>query len=146
MGRLYLIQELKKRINFEVNLIEFVKRDGLNFLDIELPDTNLKSIKEKTKLISNIIDEIDFTDISKIYKIVTDSPVFEYEYLRCPEYIGDTSILKRIDELHNVASKHVVLTKELYNGVESRVYEIPIAIFENEKQKVIWQGISQKVK
>lgn len=57
-----MIQELKKRINFEVNLIEFVKRDGLNFLDIELPDTNLKSIEEKTKLISNIIDEIDKTN------------------------------------------------------------------------------------
>ena len=57
-----MIQELKKRINFEVNLIEFVKRDGLNFLDIELPDINLKSIEEKTKLISNIIDEIDKTN------------------------------------------------------------------------------------
>ncbi|WP_022935274.1 ribosome assembly cofactor RimP [Mesomycoplasma moatsii] len=57
-----MIQKLKKRINFEVNLIEFVKRDGLNFLDIELPDTNLKSIEEKTKLISNIIDEIDKTN------------------------------------------------------------------------------------
>lgn len=29
------------------------------FLDIELPDTNLKSIEEKIKIISSIIDEID---------------------------------------------------------------------------------------
>lgn len=91
----------------------------------------------------NSDEKIDYADMSKIYKIVTGSPVFEYEHLRYP---GDTIILKRIDELHNAASKHAVITKEFYNGVETCMYEMPIAIFENDRQKVIWLGNSQKVK
>lgn len=132
-----------KRANLEyINPQKFMDRlDDIRINSI--PGINHKHYQWYNR---NSDDEIDFTDISKIYKIVTGSSVFEYEYLRHPEYIGDTYILKRIEELHNAASKHVALTKELYNGVESRVYEIPIAIFENEKQKVMWQGISQKVK
>lgn len=129
-----------KRANLEyINPQRFLDRlDDMRINSI--PGINHKHYQWYNR---NSDDEINFTDISKIYKIVTGRPVFDLIYTK---YTGDTYILKCIEELHNVASKHVVLTKELYNGVESCVYETPIAIFENEKQKVIWQGIPQKVK
>lgn len=57
-----MIQELKKRLDFEVNSIQFVVRDGIKYLDVELPDADLKSIEIKSKLISLILDEIDKSD------------------------------------------------------------------------------------
>lgn len=54
-----LIKKIKERINFSVNYIGFAKRDGLDFLDIELPENDLKVIEEKSRIISNILDEIN---------------------------------------------------------------------------------------
>ena len=42
-----MIQKLKEKINFKINSIQFVKREGLTFLDIEIPETSLDQIEEK---------------------------------------------------------------------------------------------------
>ena len=54
-----MIEKLKEKIPFKINSIQFVKRDGFRFLEIELPDSDLKTVEEKSKIISQIIDEID---------------------------------------------------------------------------------------
>ncbi len=54
-----MIEKLKEKIPFKINSIQFVKRDGFKFLEIELPDSDLKTVEEKSKIISQIIDEID---------------------------------------------------------------------------------------
>lgn len=53
-----MIKKIKELAPFEITSIQFVKKDGQNFLEIELPNKDLKSIEEKSKIISNIIDEI----------------------------------------------------------------------------------------
>ncbi|MBD5423376.1 MAG: hypothetical protein HDR43_02685 [Mycoplasma sp.] len=68
-----MIDELKKRLNFEVNSIQFVNRDGYKFLDIELPESKLNVIEEKTKIISKILDEIDDGTIDNYYLNVFSS-------------------------------------------------------------------------
>ena len=54
-----MIKKLKEKIPFPVNYIGFAKRDGLHFLDIELPDHDLKTIETKTLTISKIVDELN---------------------------------------------------------------------------------------
>lgn len=53
-----MIKKLKEKLPFSINNISFAKRDGFDFLDIELPDHNLKTIEEKSKIISQLLDEI----------------------------------------------------------------------------------------
>ncbi|MBR4025883.1 MAG: hypothetical protein IKJ03_02900 [Mycoplasmataceae bacterium] len=57
-----MFQELKKKIDFEISSIQFVKRDGIKYLDIEIPETDLQKIEHKSRIISNILDEIYLTD------------------------------------------------------------------------------------
>ena len=60
-----------------------MKNNHLLLRDLKIEESSLLlSFRERFyKMIhEDSDDEIDFTDISKIYKIVTDSPVFEYEY------------------------------------------------------------------
>lgn len=57
-----MIEELKKKINFSLLECKFVKRNNLTFLDIEVDFKNLNELEEKSKIISNILDEIDISD------------------------------------------------------------------------------------
>lgn len=86
--------------------------------------------------------EIDYCDISNIYKIVTGQD-FQDGRLR---HQGNNAIISKINQLHRAASKHAILTKEFCNGTEYNLYHMPIAIFETPKQKVIWMGQAQKIK
>lgn len=88
-------------------------------------------------------NRIDYYNMSKVYKSVFGQNVFEYEYLRYP---GDTTILRRIDELHKVATMHGVTKRVVDNGTEVNTFQIPVAIFESARQTVIWQGIGTHVK
>ncbi len=55
-------EKIKELVDFEIISIQFVERDGLKFLDIELPDKDLKTIEEKSKIISQILDQIEYKE------------------------------------------------------------------------------------
>lgn len=87
---------------------------------------------------------INYALMSKIYKMVFGNSVFEYEYLRYP---GDTTILKRIDELHSAVSRYGMLTRRTENDCgEYDTHQLPIAIFENNNRKIIWSGFAEKIR
>lgn len=54
-----MIEKLKKKLDFELLDCKFSRRDNLDFLDIKLNYSTLVEIEEKSKIISNILDEID---------------------------------------------------------------------------------------
>lgn len=54
-----LIEKLKKKIDFNLLECKFVERNNLTFLDIEIDYKNLNEVEEKSKIISDILDEID---------------------------------------------------------------------------------------
>ncbi len=54
-----MIQKIKEEVDFEINSIQFVNRDGFKYLDIELPDIDLNEIEKKTRVILEIIRKID---------------------------------------------------------------------------------------
>ena len=88
-------------------------------------------------------NRIEYYDISKVYKAVFGQNVFEYEYLRYP---GNTTILRRIDELHKAATTHGTIKRIVDNETEQNTLHVPVAIFENARQTVIWQGIGKHIK
>lgn len=90
----YLIQELKKRIDFEVNSIQFIKRDGHIYLDIELPDKDLKSIESKTKLILSLIEEIDHTNEDYFLNIFSSGTEKEIDIKNIGLFIGENLLVK----------------------------------------------------
>ena len=53
-----MIQKLKEKINFKINSIQFVKREGLTFLDIEIPETSLDQIEEKSKIATMVYEKL----------------------------------------------------------------------------------------
>lgn len=57
-----MIEKLKKRIDFELVDCKFVERDKLMFLDIEIDSPKINELEIKSKIISNILDEIDTSD------------------------------------------------------------------------------------
>ncbi|MDK2819608.1 MAG: hypothetical protein KFW07_02105 [Mycoplasmataceae bacterium] len=54
-----MIEKLKKKIDFNLLECKFVERNNLTFLDIEIDYKNLNEVEEKSKIISDILDEID---------------------------------------------------------------------------------------
>ncbi len=57
-----MIEKLKKKLDFPLLECKFSKRDNLLFLDIEIDCPTMDEIQQKSRIISNIIDEIDTSD------------------------------------------------------------------------------------
>jgi ribosome maturation factor RimP len=57
-----LIEELKKKLDFPLLECKFTNRDNLLFLDIEIDYPTMGEIQAKSRIISDIIDEIDTSD------------------------------------------------------------------------------------
>ena len=51
-----------QKLDFELLNCQFSKRDNLLFLDIEIDSPTLKEIENKSRIISNALDEIDKTN------------------------------------------------------------------------------------
>ncbi|MGL5520373.1 MAG: hypothetical protein ACRDBR_02995 [Metamycoplasmataceae bacterium] len=72
-----MFKKLIEKLEFNINKISFETRDNLLFLDIEIEDTSLEEIVKKTKIISSILDEIDFS--KENYFLNVFSPGIEKE-------------------------------------------------------------------
>ncbi len=57
-----MIEELKKKLDFPLLECKFTNRDNLLFLDIEIDYPTMGEIQAKSRIISDIIDEIDTSD------------------------------------------------------------------------------------
>lgn len=89
-----MIQELKKRLNFEINSVQFVQRDGLKFLDIELPDSNLESIESKSKIISDLLDEINLIEENYYLNIFSSGTEKEIELKNINLFLEKNLLIK----------------------------------------------------
>lgn len=72
-----MIEKLKKKLDFELLDCKFARRDNLDFLDIEINYSTLAEVEEKSKIISNVLDEIDGSN--KEYYLNIYSPGAERE-------------------------------------------------------------------
>ena len=57
-----MLKKLRAQLPFATNYIGFATRDGCRFLDVELPDRDLKTIEAKSKLISQLLDQMSAPD------------------------------------------------------------------------------------
>ena len=98
-----MIQKLKEKINFKINSIQFVKREGLTFLDIEIPETSLDQIEEKSKIILNLIHEIDDDNIDYYLNVYSEGTEKEIDLNNINLFI-DQYLLVRTNKhyLHKV--------------------------------------------
>ena len=126
-----MIQKLKEKINFKINSIQFVKREGLTFLDIEIPETSLDQIEEKSKIILNLIHEIDDDNIDYYLNVYSEGTEKEIDLKNINLFIGQYLLVK--------TNKHY-LHKVEWEGhlIENNINDIVIKI--NNK------GRSQKLK
>lgn len=126
-----MIEKLKEKIDFKINSIQFVKRDGLKFLDIELPDIDLKTIENKSKIISKIIDQIDQSDENYYLNIFSSGTEKEIEIKNINLFIGENIFVE--------INKHL-LDKNKWEG----------ELIENNKDEIVLKinnkGRFQKIK
>ncbi len=89
-----MIKKLKEKINFKINSIQFVKREGLTFLDIEIPESSLIQIEEKSKIILNLINEIDDSNINYYLNIYSAGTEKEIELKNINLFIDQYLLVK----------------------------------------------------
>ncbi|MGL5617739.1 MAG: hypothetical protein ACRCWU_01635 [Metamycoplasmataceae bacterium] len=116
-----MLEELRKKLDFELLDCKFSRRDNLNFLDIEINYSTLAEIEEKSKIISNILDEIDTSD--KEYYLNIYSPGAE----RVIEF----------QDLENHINNHIKIT--LKN------HKLNNTIFDGELLKISEESLKLKV-
>lgn len=125
-----MIKKLKEKINFKINSIQFVKREGLTFLDIEIPESSLIQIEEKSKIILNLINEIDDSDINYYLNIYSAGTEKEIELKNINLFIDQYLLVK--------TNKHY-LNKIEWEGylIENNINHIVIKINnKGRKQKL----------
>ncbi|MGL5732973.1 MAG: hypothetical protein ACRCXE_02810 [Metamycoplasmataceae bacterium] len=83
-----MLEELRKRLDFELLDCKFSRRDNLDFLDIEINYSTLAEIEEKSKIISNILDEIDKSDKEYYLNIYSPGAEREIEFQELENYIN----------------------------------------------------------
>ncbi|MGL5308903.1 MAG: hypothetical protein ACRC9F_02525, partial [Metamycoplasmataceae bacterium] len=74
-----MLEELREKLDFELLDCKFSRRDNLDFLDIKINYSTLAEIEEKSKIISNLLKEIDKSD--KEYYLNIYSPGAERKIL-----------------------------------------------------------------
>lgn len=89
-----MIQKLKEKINFKINSIQFVKREGLTFLDIEIPETSLNEIEKKSKIILNLINEIDDTNTDYYLNVYSEGTEKEIDIKNINLFINQYILIK----------------------------------------------------
>lgn len=89
-----MIQKLKEKINFKINSIQFVKREGLTFLDIEIPETSLNEIEKKSKIILNLINEIDNTNTDYYLNVYSEGTEKEIDIKNINLFINQYILIK----------------------------------------------------
>ncbi len=125
-----MIKKLKEKINFKINSIQFVKREGLTFLDIEIPESSLIQIEEKSKIILNLINEIDDSNINYYLNIYSSGTEKEIELKNINLFIDQYLLVK--------THKHY-LNKIEWEGylIENNINDIVIKINnKGRKQKL----------
>ena len=130
-----MIQKLKEKINFKINSIQFVKREGLTFLDIEIPETSLDQIEEKSKIILNLIHEIDDDNIDYYLNVYSEGTEKEIYLKNINLFIGQYLLVK--------TNKHY-LDKVEWEGplIENNINDIVIKI--NNKGRIQKLKINKK--
>lgn len=133
-----MIKKLKEKINFKINSIQFVKREGLTFLDIEIPESSLIQIEEKSKIILNLINEIDDSNINYYLNIYSAGTEKEIELKNINLFIDQYLLVK--------THKHY-LNKIEWEGylIENNINDIVIKINNkgrNQKLKIDKKDIS----
>ncbi len=83
-----MIEQLKKKLNFPLIDCKFSKRDNLLFLDIEIDCPIMDDIHAKSKVISDIIDEIDTSDNKYYLNVYSSGAEKNIDFLNINEYIG----------------------------------------------------------
>ncbi len=125
-----MIKKLKEKIDFKINSIQFVKREGLTFLDIEIPESSLIQIEEKSKIILNLINEIDDSNINYYLNIYSSGTEKEIELKNINLFIDQYLLVK--------THKHY-LNKIEWEGylIENNINDIVIKINnKGRKQKL----------
>lgn len=130
-----MIQKLKEKINFKINSIQFVKREGLIFLDIEIPETSLNQIEEKSKIILNLIHEIDDSNIDYYLNVYSEGTEKEIDLKNINLFIDQYLLVK--------INKHY-LDKTEWEGhlIENNINDIVIKI--NNKGRIQKLKINKK--
>ncbi len=125
-----LIEKLKIKLDFDLVYCEFVQRNNLLFLDIEINSPTLREIKEKSKIISDILDEIDSSDNNYYLNIFSSGAEKEIN----------------IDNIENYINKNIktFLTKEQNNGsfFEGELVEVTKATI---KMRINFKGHFRKL-
>lgn len=116
-----MFQELKKRLNFEINSIQFVERDGLRFLDIELPDTKLSEIEYKSKIISNIIDEINPNEENYYLNIYSSGTEKEIELKNINLFLEKNLLIKITKQYLDKTEWEGILIESLPNEIVLKI-------------------------
>ena len=130
-----MIQKLKEKINFKINSIQFVKREGLTFLDIEIPETSLDQIEEKSKIILNLIHEIDDDNIDYYLNVYSEGTEKEIDLKNINLFIGQYLLVK--------TNKHYLHKVEWeWHLIENNINDIVIKI--NNKGRIQKLKINKK--
>lgn len=120
-----MIKKLKSHLEFDVNYIGFsISNDGFKFLDVELPDKDLKQIEEKSKIISKILDKIDKSD--EMYFLNVYSAGTEKE-------ISISDLENNVEENLLIKTKKAYLDKNSWEGILKDCNEEIITLLVNNK-------------
>ncbi len=83
-----MIEQLKKRLDFPLIDCKFSTRDNALFLDVEIDCPIMDEIQAKSKIISDIIDEIDTSGNKYYLNIYSSGAEKNIDFLNLNEYIG----------------------------------------------------------
>ena len=92
-----MIDKLMRKLDFKLLNCQFSKRDNLLFLDIEIDSPTLVEIEKKSKIISNILDEIDQTDKEYYLNIYSSGTEKNIDWENIHDYLEENIKIKLIN-------------------------------------------------
>lgn len=131
-----------KRVNLEyINPARFVER--FDNIVKQVRENPIVDPKQYQWMGCDADGRINYSDVSKVYKVVMGHDAFESYYLRFP---GNWVIQSHIDKLHSMVDMYGVMESRTNDGVDEHVFRLPVAIFNKANQTVIWPGMGQKIR
>ncbi len=94
-----MIDKLMRKLDFKLLNCQFSKRDNLLFLDIEIDSPTLVEIEKKSKIISNILDEIDQTDKEYYLNIYSSGTEKNIDWENIHDYLEENIKIKLINPI-----------------------------------------------
>ena len=128
--------------------IEFIKPERiLQNLDKFIKTAKANPITDKNQyewFVRDSNNQIAYHDINKVHSLVfKQNNAFDLGF---QTEMREQEILNQINQLHNAANTLGIVKHTTNNDWDEKTYHFPVAIFENQRQIIFWQGCAKHIK